>query len=174
MYQVGHKKEGNKTIHLHSVKDPYFYRLRYLSPIESNPLKFFHLCFEFLLWIFAICLTHLNKELENFMQKKEKNSIGGERRKNNAHIPLPERGCVEARLNSCSITPFAPLPLSTLEILPEKYFSVPPHRSRTINTLRPSPPSPPRKSFFSPAWEKHACMSYEMKVTSLQARLHER
>lgn len=45
------------------------------------------------------------------MRKKEKkNSICGERRRNNAHIPLPERGCVEARLNSCSITPFAPSP----------------------------------------------------------------
>lgn len=83
------------------------YRLRYLLLIKSSLLNFFHLC---ALNFCDPCIA-FNKEFENFMRKKEKkNSICGERRRNNAHIPLPERGCVEARLNSCSITPFAPSP----------------------------------------------------------------
>lgn len=58
--------------------------------------------------------------------------------------PYLSVGVSSARLNSCSVTPFAPLPPSTLEILPEKYFSrSAPHGSRTINTLRPLPPPPP-------------------------------
>lgn len=80
--------------------------------------------------------------------------------------PYLSVGVSSARLNSCSVTPFAPLPPSTLEILPEKYFSrSAPHGSRTINTLRPLPPPPPPPSQKIVLLLLLLSLASEMKVT---------